>query len=220
LNRKLSHHVGFFGVLDTSILDSIGRGYSDLTAALLAVGLKASELHIWKTVDGVFTADPSLVPTALQLATLTPHEAAELTYYGSQVIHPFTMQQVIQAGIPIRIRNSFNKYGGGTLIDPHVQTSRCSPVPEGRSKLATAITVKDPVIVINVQSNKQLHSHGFFAQIFSIMDSHGLVIDLISTSQVHISMALHTEPYSDELLQLCIQDLNHYGTVTDQYVTC
>jgi aspartate kinase len=184
-----------------------------LTAALIAVGLEANELQIWKEVDGVFTADPRHVPTAVQLLTLSPEEAAELTYYGSQVIHPFTMQQVIQAKIPIRIRNSFNMQGSGTIIKPNITATQSYSSLPGRKKMATAITVKEPVIVINVQSNKQLHSHGFFAQIFSIMDSHGLVIDLISTSQVHISMALHTEAISERILERCMDDLKEYGTV-------
>lgn len=77
-----------------SLLRQIGRGYSDLTAALLSVGLGASELQIWKEVDGIFTADPRKVPTARLIPIISPEEAAELTYYGSEVIHPFTMEQV------------------------------------------------------------------------------------------------------------------------------
>lgn len=77
-----------------SLLRQIGRGYTDLTAALLAVGLGASELQIWKEVDGIFTADPRKVPTARLIPIISPDEAAELTYYGSEVIHPFTMEQV------------------------------------------------------------------------------------------------------------------------------
>lgn len=81
------------------MLKSIGRGYTDLTAALLAVALNAQELQIWKEVDGIFTADPRKCATALLLDTITPEEAAELTYYGSEVIHPFTMEQVNIYGI-------------------------------------------------------------------------------------------------------------------------
>lgn len=85
---------GFFGPVPGSLLRQIGRGYTDLTAALLAVGLGASELQIWKEVDGIFTADPRKVPTARLIPIISPDEAAELTYYGSEVIHPFTMEQV------------------------------------------------------------------------------------------------------------------------------
>jgi len=71
----------------------VGRGYTDLAAALLAAGLGASELQIWKEVDGIFTADPRKVLTARLLPVISPEEAAELTYYGSEVVHPFTMEQ-------------------------------------------------------------------------------------------------------------------------------
>lgn len=72
----------------------MGRGYTDLLSALLAVGLEAAELQIWKEVDGIFTADPRKVPTARLLSIISPDEAAELTYYGSEVVHPFAMEQV------------------------------------------------------------------------------------------------------------------------------
>ncbi|KAJ2515985.1 Aspartokinase, partial [Coemansia sp. RSA 2049] len=79
---------GYFGPCPGSILYSIGRGYTDLTAALIAVGVGAQELQVWKEVDGIFTADPRKVPSARLLKIITPEEAAELTYYGSEVIHP------------------------------------------------------------------------------------------------------------------------------------
>lgn len=85
---------GFFGPVPGSLLRQVGRGYTDLCAALLSVGLGASELQIWKEVDGIFTADPYKVPTARLIPVISPDEAAELTYYGSEVVHPFTMEQV------------------------------------------------------------------------------------------------------------------------------
>jgi aspartate kinase len=89
--HRLHAVLGFFGNVPGSLLNTIGRGYTDLCAALLAVGLQAQELQIWKEVDGIFTADPRKVKGARLLPIITPEEAAELTYYGSEVIHPFTM---------------------------------------------------------------------------------------------------------------------------------
>lgn len=86
--------LGFFGPVPGSLLHQVGRGYTDLCSALLAVGLDAAELQIWKEVDGIFTADPRKVPTARLISIISPDEAAELTYYGSEVVHPFTMEQV------------------------------------------------------------------------------------------------------------------------------
>jgi aspartate kinase len=234
---------GYFGSVPGGLLDKIGRGYTDLCAALVAVGVRAKELQVWKEVDGIFTADPRKVPTARLLSTITPAEAAELTFYGSEVIHPFTMEQVIRARIPIRIKNVMNPKGNGTVIfpdsqaefdklapghDPRLFRTRSSSVLSSQlqgPKRPTAVTIKHKILVINVHSNKRSLSHGFFAGIFSVLDRWRLSIDLISTSEVHVSMALHSEmpllngvgrdeyQIIDEDLRGAIQDLRKYGTV-------
>ena len=96
---------GFFSHVPGSLLKQVGRGYTDLAAALLAAGLGATELQIWKEVDGIFTADPRKVPTARLIPVISPEEAAELTYYGSEVVHPFTMEQACIVN-PYAIRTS------------------------------------------------------------------------------------------------------------------
>jgi aspartate kinase len=233
---------GFFGMVPGGLLDKIGRGYTDLCAALVAVGLQAHELQVWKEVDGIFTADPRKVPTARLLPQISPAEAAELTFYGSEVIHPFTMEQVIRARIPIRIKNVMNPRGQGTIIfpdsvselentltghDPKLFRTRSSSLLAGRKrpKRPTAVTLKHKILVINVHSNRRSLSHGFFASIFSILDKWRLSIDLISTSEVHVSMALHSEaPLYDgggdddyqiinHDLRGAIEELRVYGTV-------
>ena len=191
---------GYFGPVPGSILAQIGRGYTDLCAALCAVGVTARELQVWKEVDGIFTADPRKVPSARLVPVITPDEAAELTYYGSEVIHPFTMEQVIRASIPIRIKNVENPSGSGTIIYPDEGFPRGldSPPPpaakvleeekdkvEGR--MPTAVTIKDQIIVLNIHSNRKTISHGFLARIFGTLDRAGVVVDLISTSEVHVS---------------------------------
>jgi aspartate kinase len=231
---------GYFGNIPGGLLDQIGRGYTDLCAALVAVGTRAKELQVWKEVDGIFTADPRKVPTARLLPTITPAEAAELTFYGSEVIHPFTMEQVIRAKIPIRIKNVMNPKNRGTIIfpdsvaelerttpghDPRLFRTR-SPSFMQRPKRPTAVTIKHNILVINVHSNKRSLSHGFFAGIFSVLDKWRLSIDLISTSEVHVSLALHSEMpllngngrddeyhVINEDLKGALNDLGRYGTV-------
>lgn len=233
---------GYLGPVPGSILSTIGRGYTDLTAALIAVGLKAHELQIWKEVDGIFTADPRKAPKARLLPSISPEEAAELTYYGSEVIHPFTMEQVIRASIPIRIKNTFKPSADGTVIVPEgwipPQHADCleAVTPGGRripkegaadylaahgngngvladeEKRPTAVTIKDHVIVLNVHSNRKSVSHGFFAQIFLALDRYGIVVDLISTSEVHVSMALSPN-VKESKLERALFDLRKYGTV-------
>ncbi|KAI9144449.1 aspartate kinase [Paraphysoderma sedebokerense] len=249
---------GFFGPVPGSLLSSIGRGYTDLCAALIAVGLSASELQIWKEVDGIFTADPRKVPTARLLQTISPDEAAELTYYGSEVIHPFTMDQVIRAAIPIRIKNTFNPSGPGTLIipessqnypssrnrtkskDPLDDATLCTALPVALgsdaatfthiqsprnsqllNRAPTAVTIKDSILVINIRSNRKSNSHGFLSSIFSILDRHGIVVDLITTSEIHVSMAVGVvsgaEIGEDEVprtLEKVVKEFRRLGTVS------
>ncbi|SNX82237.1 probable HOM3 - L-aspartate 4-P-transferase [Melanopsichium pennsylvanicum] len=243
---------GYFGNVPGSLLSQIGRGYTDLCAALCAVGVKAKELQIWKEVDGVFTADPRKVPTARLIPAITPEEAAELTYYGSEVIHPFTMEQAIKKAIPIRIKNVENPSGEGTvifpdvpeghdgsedrLVDGHVdqprppmtpsaskkdfsawgssaKTDAARPVMGNERKLPTAVTIKDNVLVLNVHSNRKTVSHGFFAKIFGTLDKYGVVVDLISTSEVHVSMAM-AAGLRPRTLDKVKQDLQKVGTVS------
>lgn len=233
---------GFFGMVPGGLLDKIGRGYTDLCAALVAVGLQATELQVWKEVDGIFTADPRRVPTARLLSQISPAEASELTFYGSEVIHPFTMEQVIRARIPIMIKNVLNPRGEGTMIypdsaseletnspghDPKLFRTRSASVltDRKRPKRPTAVTLKHKILVINVHSNRRSLSHGFFASIFSVLDKWQLSVDLISTSEVHVSMALHSEAplYNcgdgddyqiiDRDLRGAIEELQVYGTV-------
>ncbi|CAE6484727.1 unnamed protein product [Rhizoctonia solani] len=227
--RRVPVVTGFFGPVPGSLLAQVGRGYTDLLAALAAVGTQARELQIWKEVDGIFTADPRKVPTARLLSSISPDEAAELTYYGSEVIHPFTMAQAIRARIPIRIKNVERPSGEGTVVDPDpdalggfVPANPKSNIPIGlpgagpppfqngksngngnghvynmsNQRLPTAVTIKEHIIVLNVRSNRKTRSHGFLARVFGSLDRHGVVVDLISTSEVHVSMAIAAEPGS------------------------
>jgi aspartate kinase len=217
---------GFFGMIPGGLLNGVGRGYTDLCAALVAVGLQAEELQVWKEVDGIFSADPRKVPTARLLDRITPEEASELTYYGSEVIHPFTMEQVIRARIPIRIKNVMNPHGGGTMIfpdresrageqtplHPPIITAGDSPLGTATVKQPTAVTTKSNIIVLNVHSNKKNHSHGFLARVFTALDKWKLTVDLISTSEVHVSMALHSN-LPESSLKDALVELRQYGSV-------
>ncbi|KAF2087536.1 aspartate kinase [Saccharata proteae CBS 121410] len=236
---------GFFGNVPGGLLNAIGRGYTDLCAALCAVGISATELQIWKEVDGIFTADPRKVPTAALLSSVSPSEAAELTFYGSEVIHPFTMEQVIRARIPIRIKNVMNPRNKGTVIfpdspeelnpkqplhDPRLFRTRssCSPAQLAGPKRPTAVTIKRGIVVLNVHSNKRTRAPGFLRNIFSILDKWNMSVDLISSSEVHVSLVLHSESrmltngngtaedeyvIQHEDLKGCVVDLSEVGTI-------
>lgn len=212
-----------------SLLSQVGRGYTDLCAAICAVGLEASELQIWKEVDGIFTADPRKVPSARLLSHITPEEAAELTYYGSEVIHPFTMEQVINASIPIRIKNVEFPTGAGTVIYPDVTPSAPGTPPASAmqalaidkataaamavsAKIPTAVTIKDSILVLNVRSNRKTISHVFMSRIFGTLDRYGIVVDLISTSEVHVSIAMNGA-LRRQVLDKIVSELRKFGEV-------
>ena len=233
---------GFFGNVPGGLLDGdVGRGYTDLCASLAAVGLKADELQIWKEVDGIFTADPSKVPTARLVPSITPSEAAELTFYGSEVIHHLTMDQVIKATppIPIRIKNVKNPRGEGTIVKPdpllapdqtlqrHKQngcTNGCTngtTTPNGtpcfksnKPKRPTAVTIKDKISIINIHSNKRSIAHHFLARLFAILNKHKVSVDLISTSEVHVSVAVHMGNADISHFDAAVRDLADCGDVS------
>eukprot|EP01083_Nonionella_stella_P261511 890370_1 len=109
---------GFFGEVKGGIINSIGRGYTDFTAALYAGAINAKALQVWKESDGVFTGNPTKISNAKLLSFVTPEEASELTNFGNEVLHPFTMKCAINDNIPIHILNTFNINGKGTMISP------------------------------------------------------------------------------------------------------
>lgn len=217
---------GYFGPLPGGLLKQLGRGYSDLCAALAAVGTKAKELQVWKEVSGVYTADPSKVPTAKLLSSIDPREANELTFYGSEVIHHFTVEQCLPS-IPIRIKNVLAPQSPGTLITPSSQANL-----QSHPKRPTAVTVKHQITVVNVHSHRKVEDADFLAQICKILASWSLNIDLFEKNQFHISLAVHSkmpiikgpedrggEQDAEDLLnqhkdlQHAIEELSEYGSV-------
>ncbi len=194
---------GFMGFIPNGIIRSIGRGYTDFTAALIATGTRAKELQIWKEVDGIFTADPKKISSAKVLTQVTPAEASELSYFGSEVIHPFTMEQVTNANIPVRIKNTFEPDLPGTIIKPKGKSDQDKEGP-------TAITVKRDIVLVNIQSNRMLMAYGFMSKIFDIFNRYEIIIDLVSTSEVSVSLSLDNTQDLDEALH----DLKQLGTVS------
>lgn len=142
------------------------------------------------------------------------------------------MEQVIKARIPIRIKNVENPSGSGTMIFPdnqsrkgeetptqpprHIRLARSDSLLQPYSKRPTAVTTKSGIVVLNVHSNRKSLSHGFLASIFSTLDKWQLCVDLISTSEVHVSMALHSESRQKEI-KLAIEELRRYGEVDVKY---
>lgn len=218
---------GFFGPCPNGLLAQVGRGYSDLCAALCAVGLQAAELQAWKLVDGIFTADPRAVPTARLLAHITPEEAAELTFYGARFLNPLTAEQALRVGIPIRIVNvkrfKSTGLGGGTVITPSAarpsspvlsQLQDLSVTPPAMRKGPTAVTIKHNVLVVSIKSNRKSVSHLFYSAIFGSLDRHSVIVDLVSTSEVHLSLAINGHTIRKSTLDKVVKELTAVGEVS------
>ena len=184
---------GFFALPSSnhSVLGTIGRGYSDLCAALLSSACRADSLTIWKQVAGVFAADPDRVAGSHLLESLTPEEAAELTHCGAEVLHPLTMRIAVEAQIPVYIRHASDPELPGTLItNEGIGTHELA--------LATAVTVKEGVTVLHLTSKAT--EAKFLATVFALLADFGIPVDLISTSRASLSLALSSQP-DEGLLQ-------------------
>ncbi len=171
---------GFIGKNKAGEITTIGRSGSDYSASFFGAALGAEEIQIWTDVDGVLTADPSIMPEAKPLERMTFSEASEVAYYGGEVLHPYTMRPAISHGIHIRVKNTFKPEAQGTLI-----------VPDSDGKVDHAvksIVYKENVILIHVESSRMLLRHGFMARLFEVLGRHGVVIDMIATSEVSVSL--------------------------------
>ena len=232
---------GFFGPVPGGLLGRVGRGYTDLCAALVAISLSASELQIYKEVDGICSADPRKVATAKLLPTITPAEATQLTFFGSEVLHPDTLEQIVSQNIPIRIKNTTKPVSAGTLVVPRPILETCDPKEMTDSpmlsknktktwgsehlKYPTAITSKDQILIINVQSNKRIGLAGYLAGIFTILARWHLFCDMVSVTETNVSLAFHCHHKylrgKDEELEIvdaglkgAVDELSELGKVT------
>lgn len=192
---------GYIGATRDGITTTLGRGGSDYTAALLGAALNAEEIQIWTDVDGMLTADPRLVPSARRIKVLSFAEASELAYFGAKVLHPSTIQPAIRRNIPVRIFNSHRPDAGGTLITSQITPSR------GDIK---AIACKRGITMINVYSTRMLMAYGFMKKIFDVFDRYHTPVDLVSTSEVSVSITVDSRDHLDEI----VRELGGFARVT------
>jgi len=191
---------GFVGAARGGITTTLGRGGSDYSASLVGSAIDAGEIQIWTDVDGMLTADPRVIPGARPVRRLTFDEAAELAYFGAKVLHPATILPAVERDIPVRILNTHQPGSEGSLI-----TSRAG---EGRQSL-TAIAAKRGITVIDVTSSRMLQAHGFLRGVFDVFDRHRTSIDVVTTSEVSVSMSID----DDRRLEAIEQDLRAFGAV-------
>ncbi len=172
---------GFIGATKSGTTTTIGRGGSDYSAALVGAGLGAERIDIWTDVDGMMTTDPNLCPDARRIKVISFDEAAELAYFGAKVLHPSTVLPAVQKNIPVYILNSRNPTCEGTRIAARVPACR---------NFFKAIAAKKRITIIDVAATRMLLAHGFLKAIFEIFDKHRVSVDVVSTSEVSVSLTV------------------------------
>ena len=191
---------GFIASNEAGITTTLGRGGSDFTAALVGGALNAEAIEIWTDVDGIMTSDPRVCPDALRVKVISFEEAAELAYFGAKVLHPATILPAVKKSIPVLVLNSKNPTNEGTRI--------VSVAPHCKSPFKS-IAVKKKLSIIDVVASRMLMTHGYLKAIFDIFDKHQCPVDMVSTSEVSVSLTVD----SNEKLPLIAADLSKLADV-------
>jgi aspartate kinase len=191
---------GFIGSTRTGITTTIGRGGSDFSAAIVGAGLGAERIEIWTDVDGMMTTDPRICKEARRIRNISFDEAAELAYFGAKVLHPATLLPAIQKDIPVLVLNSRNPKNEGTRITARAIQCR-SPFK--------AIAAKRRITVVDIVSTRMLMAHGFLKNIFEVFDRHRCAVDMVSTSEVSVSLTVD----SNEAIPAIAADLEKLADV-------
>ena len=181
---------GYIGATADGVTTTLGRGGSDYSAAIVGAALNASEIQIWTDVDGMMTADPRVVPATHVVPRLSFEEASELAYFGAKVLHPSTILPAIAKAIPVRILNSRRFEQSGTLITAGSQVD--APL--------AALACKRHVTVIDITSTRMLMAHGFLRRVFEVFERCRTPIDVVSTSEVSISVTIDDNRRLDEII--------------------
>jgi aspartate kinase len=191
---------GFIGATRSGVTTTIGRGGGDFSAAIVGAGLGAQRIEIWTDVDGMMTTDPNICPDARRIKIISFDEAAELAYFGAKVLHPATVLPAIQKNIPVLILNSRNASCEGTRIAaraPHCKN------------FFKAIAAKKRITIVDVAAPRMLLAHGFLKSIFEAFDRHRMPVDVVSTSEVSVSLTVD----SNESIPALASDLARLADV-------
>ena len=184
---------GFIGATPDGVLTTLGRGGSDYSATILGAALDVDEVIIWTDVDGVLTGDPRLVPDARTIPEISYREAAELAYFGAKVLHPATILPAVQKSIPVWVLNSRNAENEGTKIT--AMAPKCaSPFK--------SIAAKKRLTIIDIVASRMLMSHGYLKAVFDVFDKYKCAIDMVSTSEVSISLSVDS---NERLPEICAE---------------
>ena len=187
---------------------NLQRGGSDYTASLVGVSLPAEEIQIWTDIDGMHNNDPRFVDKTTAIHQLNFEEAAELAYFGAKILHPTCVQPAKFYGVPVRLKHTMNPHAEGTIIDNNLV----------RGKIK-AVAAKDNITAIKIKSSRMLLATGFMRKVFETFEAYQTPIDMITTSEVGVSMSIDNDKHLTEI----VDELKKYGTVTvdsDMCIIC
>lgn len=190
-------------------IDNLRRGGSDYSASLIGAAIQADEIQIWTDIDGMHNNDPRIVHGTKPIARLCFDEAAELAYFGAKILHPQSVFPAQRYNVPVRVLNTLEPNKPGTLI------SKDGHIKDG----VKAVAAKDDIIAIRIHSSRMLLAYGFLRRVFEVFEKYKTPIDMITTSEVAISLTIDNTTFIDEI----IKDLTDFGRVevdTDQTIIC
>jgi len=199
---------GFICINEAGEIDNLQRGGSDYTATLIGAALNSEEVQIWTDIDGFHDNDPRYVENTRKVDTLSFNEASELAYFGAKILHPQTVLPAMMNDIPVRLKNTMNPSDPGTLI-----------TSENKTKGIKAVAAKDGITAIKIRSGRMLNAYGFIKNIFEIFEFFKTSIDMITTSEVAVSLTIDDPKHLKEI----VAELKEYGNVEidhNQTIVC
>jgi aspartate kinase len=201
---------GFIGSTTSGVTTTLGRGGSDFTAAIVGAGIDAEEIQIWTDVDGMLTADPTILAGGHRVKAISFAEAAELAYFGAKVLHPATVVPAVEKNIPVLILNSRR---------PDVPGTRIVAETVGCENVVKSIACKRKIALLNIHSTRMLMAHGFLHRIFEVFDRFETPVDMVATSEVSVSLTIDNVQRLPEI----VEELRHFAEVEsekDQTIVC
>ena len=181
---------GFIGKDKEGRITTLGRGGSDYTATIIGAAMHAKAIEIWTDVDGIMTADPHIVKNAKSIDTLSSDEASELAFLGAKVLHPKTILPAMKMKIPVHVLNTFNPSHVGTIVS--------DKLPKNNGRIVS-ITYKKGISVINISTPRMFEVHGFLKKIFEIFDRNDISVDMVSTSEINVSVTIDGDQKTSKL---------------------
>jgi len=199
---------GFICLNAKGEIDNLQRGGSDYTASLIGAAIDSEEIQIWTDIDGFHNNDPRHVSNTKKIDQLSFLEAAELAYFGAKILHPQTVLPAREQNIPVRLKNTMNPADSGTLI-----------TAESDGTGIKAVAAKDGITAIKIRSGRMLMAYGFLKNIFAVFEKYKTPIDMISTSEVAVSLTIDNIKFLKEILE----EIKVFGEVavdSDMSIVC